>query len=510
MFNAPISAPQGAAFLITAPARRIAGTLIADTTSTKRVERILEISPNSAKLCAMAAIQDHAVSSSKVNARLLGDKDALSDEDLAFEFGKIARTCVDLIMANVPTEYPLYQAAAALRACGCIKVRWDDVSNTGVSQFEAEVRRVVLSNPQDALASLHAYGRDILLSTSGAYESRPLRVKASKNPEKANELARVASIRAKFRSRAREYEQRIRAIKDGVTTIGRDHRDPQRKVVYLVAARTFMQCAEFSEGPKLDLDRTMELVLSRINHKIESVGDKPRIQDHHELFKWGKLSRSMVEEANARPKAKGWFPDEYARGIMAAERWAAQDCEFEKGLVYFTPRSVDVKVRVKKHILSVERKVSEPAPEVKSAGSALASMFGKKKPAPTVEAEEEVAQVGESATPKKIGDFQLSGLKSLFKKTRRAQEDYVPFVDNLEIWQMILLHQHAGEEYPIEGTKDDQLRLALQATQVSRSDLSDIAVDALVESTVLVMARHQMAMVAPVREDMEVGEDLIQ
>jgi len=506
MITGPSAAPLGAHFLVMAPAQRVAGTLVSDKLSSTRVERILEISPDSAKLCAVAAIQDHKLTTHAINARLMGDTDAVTDEELAAECSDIAGDTVAIIRANVPTEHPLYQAAAALRACGLVSVRWDDVTNMSVPQFQAEVRRCIMSHPLEALNCLHSHGRDILLSTSGSYESRPHRVRASRDPDKSNKHARVTNLRDKFRARAKEYEQRIKYLKDGKSTIARDSkaRNQKRKIVYLVAARTFMQCVEFIEGPELDIGVTMSRVLGRINAKLKSVGAPEKITEAVMLFPNGRVNRDAVERANEREGAKGWYPDEYARGILAAERWAHEDCDFEKKIVYFTPRSVEVKMRVRKHAATVvqheyvrqakapevietpEEKVQAPAPVVVAP------------PPPVVD------------TPSEPAKNSIASLASLFKRSRKKPEEYKPFISTLDIWQIVLLYLHAGEDTPLEGDADDNIRIAMQGTRLHRADISAKATKALEDQLAIVMARGQMSMIAPVAEDMEVSMDLVE
>jgi hypothetical protein len=500
MMSAPVAAPLGASFLVMAPQQRVAGTITTDKMGSSKVERILEISPNSSKLCAMACIQEHEISSHAVNARLLGDEEAATNEDLADECARIAGRTVDMISANVPTEHPLYQAAMALRSCGLVSVRWDDVTNLSKGAFESEVRRVIMSNPQEALSCLHSYGRDILLSVSGAYESRPLRVKASRDPDKSNKTARVAAITSKFKARAKEYEQRIRALREGYSTLQRDikAKNQDRKKVYLVAARNFMQCAEFTEGPELDIGTTMERVLSRINAKIESLGGKPTITDHNSLISYGRVNASAVEAANYFPSSKGWYPDEYARGVLAAERWAHEDCSHETQLIYYTPRSVEVKIRVKKHMATVVQHTHERTyvPKAKE----------EEELPPPIEVEASSSKPPPSEAP--AGS--IASLAAFFKKSRKSPDDYAQFVDTLDIWQMVLLHMHAGEDYPIKGKRDDRIRLTMQGTSLKRGDIGEKATIALTNSTKIVMARHQMAQIAPVAEDLEKGEDLIE
>lgn len=520
MISLPVAAPLGAAFLVMSAAKRVAGTIVSDTVNAAKVERLLEISPQSFKLCAVAAIQEHKITTHAVNSRLLGDIDAVTDEELAEEAAQIAKRTVELIRSNVPTEHPYYQAAKALRACGLVGVQWGDVTNMSMGHFMKEVRRTIRGNPMEALNCLHAYGRDILLSTSGKYESRPLRVQASRDPDKSNKAARLDNLRHKFRVRAKEYEARIKAAKVGTSTIKRDMgvKNVDRKIVYLVAARTFMSCVDFFDDLSVDIEETMHKVLSRINAKLVSLKAEPTVTDHTELIVDGRVSREAVERANYKPSSKGWYPDEYARGILAAERWAHEDAEHEKKIVYFTPRAVEVKVRVRTHHATViqhvhertpakgKEKVVEPEPEP------VEEPLDEDDPWAGIEDAEEITDAEELAAleDKPSAIKGLDAMGSMFGKARRPKEEYEEFVRQIDIWQMVLIHQHNGADYPIKGKKSDKLRLAMQPTKLKRGDLGAKALAALEESTASVMWTNQSALIAPVPLDAEVSEHIME
>ncbi|KAI6245239.1 hypothetical protein HI914_06529 [Erysiphe necator] len=89
MLAVPVEAPPGAAFLALDQRKRTVGTLVTDSMESGTKMRILEVSPQSHKLCAIAAIQHAEILTAGLNARSMGDNEAISDRDLSEHFAKI-------------------------------------------------------------------------------------------------------------------------------------------------------------------------------------------------------------------------------------------------------------------------------------------------------------------------------------------------------------------------------------------------------------------------------------
>jgi hypothetical protein len=509
MVSNPIQAPTGASFLQLAAPKKIAGTIAVDMLERSTVKRILEISPNSSKLCVIAAIQSSKVSLNSLNSRLLGDQEAYQDSDMAEEVSEIISESVKLIRENVPTAHHFYQTAKAARACGLVKLRWDDLANQSLDQFKLEVRRVVLSDPQSALTFLHLNLPNALLSAGKSYHEQDRVIKSAKDPEKANKEARVQELRKKFKARAKEYELRIRALKSGRSTIdvGARAKDPHKKLVYLVGARTMMECLEIKEGPSVDLKTTATRLLGRINAKLKSLDYPPQIESDSGLLEEERISKRLVVKANLGPTHQGWFPDEYARGVLAAESWALEDAIAESKLVYYGPRHVEVLHRVKKHV------VTRPTTIYK--GTVLSSRLPHPKPEIAQEPEvvAEVTAVpstlaaAEVATPLGL-DF-LSAQFAAAAESKRSKQEYKEFVNTMEAWQLVTIHLNHGEDPDIKGSNDDKIRIALQASTVKNADLTEKGLRSLRRSTVSLMHRSQSKLIAPTEADVEVSEDLV-
>jgi len=508
MISLPSDAPAGAAFITTHGAKRSVGTLVTDSLGTNRVDRMLEISPSSTKLCVIAAIQSSTVPVAGITARLLGDPEAISDADLADYGASIACDAKHLIAANIPTAHPMHAAANAMRSCGMVAARWDDLANLDMGQFRAKIESQMLSRPGDVLRAFHTHLDGVLKGASLAYETRPLRVRQSKNPDVSNGRERVSQITRKYRARAKEYEARVHALKAGTTELARDKmtRDPRRKLVYLVAARTYMQCVEFTEGPAVDVEATASRILSRVNAKLRSYDETPNMEDPCELVVGGKISRARMQSANFRSMAKGWFPDEYARGICAAQDWSFNDCEFEKTVMYFCPRLVTVKVRVKRTGITATK---APRRDMRSDTMRASSPS----PGPSVQAEPpqeappaEAPQEEKPARAPRTAGGRLARLMA--KSTRRPLAEYSAYCSTLDLWQLCVKMRDLGIDCPDGGTAQDQMRVGMQGAILSRGNIGKELEDAIEAAVADMMYRTRSALTAPTREDIEVDESL--
>ncbi|KHJ30977.1 hypothetical protein EV44_g3253 [Erysiphe necator] len=256
---------------------------------------------------------------------------------------------------------PLLKAAEAIRSCGISEFRWDSNDQEDVHTFQGEARRICRSYPESILRALVSYRPEVMSSTSWSYESAPITMEQVKDPEKANAAKRVAEITRKYRARAREYEQRIQFLKtdQGGIRRGRLVKHKEKKIVYLTAARTIMSCAHFDKGPTLNHEITAQRLLERINEKIRSKGDTPRVTEHLTLIVNGEINEKRLREANGRGSVFGWHPDEYARGIDAALSWVIDDCAHESRLVYYVPRYIQVKTKVRTHRLQQDVATSD-------------------------------------------------------------------------------------------------------------------------------------------------------
>jgi hypothetical protein len=507
MVSMPAQAPLGAAFLLAGGPRRIAGTIAVDRLEGGVAKRLLEVSPSSSKLCVISALAECNTSLSRINSRLLGDPEAISDDEVADVLSDTAVRAVALVRQNIPTSYPLFQVSKAMRACGLTSFRWDDVGNSNLSQFRAEVHRASMNDIVNSLAFIHSNLDNLLLSAGRSYHEPPKHLRTSRDPDKSNESARVVEIKKKFKMRSKEYELRIKALKAGHTTIQRDssHPSPERKIVYLVAARSVMECVEFADGPSVNWTVTATRLLGRINSKLDKLGHSPTITDPISLLepKGEGFSRSAIVLANSGPTHNHWHPDQYARGCTAAASWLLEDCEHEKTVVYYAPRAVEVRLKVRQFTVTAPMVNSDWGiyPPKKPIADPLAG------PVPVAEQVIETAQAqsGELAPS-------LTSLTSIIKSAKKdkvKKSVFAEFCSRMEAWQLVIIHQNNGEDPDIEGSMSDKLRVSMQGHTVVRSDLSAEAVSSLEKSAVKTMYRNQSRLVAPTKEDVGLSEDLV-
>lgn len=527
MVALPAEAPMGAAFLTVATRQKIAGTIVTDSIARGRIERILEVSPRSAKLCAIAALQENSLSINDVNKRLMGDMEALSDKSIISEFVSITCKALDLIRQNVPVQHHMYEAAKAFRACGIPKFRWDDLSNLDLNDFKAAARHSATLNVGDILQAMYSYNPNIMSSMSNDYACLPHKVQQSKDPEAANRKKRVTELKNKYKTRAKEYELRIRSMKEGKYQLKRDETalDADKKIVYLTAARTFMQSVEFTEGPELDKKTTATRILARINAKLKSLDWYASDLVPEDLYTNEGFTYRKIVEANYKPASEGWYPREYARGITAACRWAMTDVEHESRVVYFAPRSVKVKMKVRTHQMYKEPPAAMPLEafdqlgivDIKGKGKA-ATLGGNDGEDDWVRVDQKVDEKPASSKDKFAGMLSKkpimkmsagAAMAAMMKSKPIVTEDYTDFVASLQAFQMVLIHHHHNEDSPIFGNKEDRFKLAAFGTRLNNSDISEGALKSLRESTIRVMTRHKARKIAPTKEDAEVSEDIV-
>lgn len=75
----------------------------------------------------------------------------------------------------------------------------------------------------------------------------------------------------------------------------------------------------------------------------------PRVMHHKDLMVKGEINERRVADANSRHASTNWYPNEHARGLAAAIRQTLDDYAHEARTIYFTPRYLGVRTKIKVH-----------------------------------------------------------------------------------------------------------------------------------------------------------------
>ncbi|KAI6249002.1 hypothetical protein HI914_03028 [Erysiphe necator] len=271
----------------------------------------------------------------------------------------------------------------------------------------------------------------------------------------------------------------------------------EKKIVYLTAARTIMSCAHFDKGPVLNHAVTAQRLLDRINEKIRSKGDRPRVTDPLTLIVDGEINRRRVLEANGRAVSFGWYPEEYARGIDSALDWVIDDCEHESRLVYYVPRYIQVKTKVRTHRLQQDVSTSDFHRRVHLAAEGSTSIALDSTSVNT-------PQPAAAPTPASALVLPTMSIADMFKakseerkNNKGRRREIVRFIRSLEAWQMIKMLGEDGRVDHIDSVDDDMLAIHCNPTIVRREHLTKDCIIQMENLMFEMISQRNMPLVAP-------------
>lgn len=483
MVSIPAEAPTAALFISARPAHREKGQLVTDIHSIRGMDRLVEISPSSAKLCAVSALEQSVIPRNLVSAYRMGDTDALDRETIMAEVDRIIRHTMKMITSNIPTEKPLHAMTASLRACGLRVVRSDDENSQSVENVIRRAQEAYALDPHDLVIALQSYGYEY----HGYSDFKPShkRVRISKDPEKSNAAERIKQIKMKYKIRAKEYHLRLSRIKEGVSVYPRDKKgsadEQARKVAYLSGAKTYMECLQIDK--QINDEETWARVISRCKSKIASLA-KAAVDDSE----YPSTFEGVVAVNNSHT-GKGWYPDEYCRGVSRAAAWAVDDWDSEQHAVYFVPRMVTIRTKIAAHRLTAmrpKRSLEQRKPSVTQQ-----SQQTHVDASPAQQDDNATAPSGQRQKRK------IPSLASILRRARTPKSDYDTFVARLAIWQCYTLFSRLTDDLPTLSDQEAQRKLLLYGHRLNDNDISHDDASIIREFTSQHMHEHQERLIAP-------------
>jgi len=531
-YAAPTVAPLGIEFLEGPSTKRTKGLVIQDVFLPAGRQRIIEISTQSARLCGMAAMQDGVakLGQKKIAKYFVGMTEIFTLDEIKIAADHVARVALKLVEGNLLTSLPFIEAAKGLRSTGCTKFDWYDPSRTSLVDFTEEFVKYAVTNPKTFLEAMRRSIPEYASLGASDYHKMSRSAKVSKNPEKSNIAERVSRLKKKYIARAASYSARIelikkdRAVKESDKNLSGNKK--LSRVAYLSGACNAMSSFEFVEGPKLNLETTAARLLEICNRKITEKGGEVVFSDYMDLFEDGEISMNSLILAQSAISAPWWRPADYCKGVAMALEWAEEDAAVEARETYFVPRTVQVRVRIHKHLIdSTPLEVSKgrytQASEPKPKGKTMESMFKmpssrSRKKATEEPAAKEEAPVEKPAPPSKsASSFSLGqkfSMKSLMKGPAKPTEkrDTVGFVNMLEPWEVAVLTTENMVNVPDTFSSNLRMRIVMQPRSVKHEHFAEGELENLKARLVKGLDRNAMRLTRPNPEESKPAETYVE
>jgi len=442
---------------------------------------------------------------------MVGDVDFIPLDRIEKAGQNIAAKTAAIIKSNLAMSQPVLEAGKGLRACGWAKFDWYDPNRVQIGALTEAAGEWAKANPRLVVDSMRKLCPEYAALSKADYQAVAKGVKISRDPERSNESARMAAIMKKFRDRAKQYGSRIKLIKADMAVLPSDQLDTRdakyNKVAYLSGAKTVMQSAAFLPGPELDLYTTAERILGSINARLERKEGEIRVEDAADLVEGDDLSAEMVTYANSGLDAAWWRPKAFTRGICAAIEWAKADVESEKSEVYYVPRTIEIRTRIRTHILSSvplevkpRRTISDQIPEKYQLHEPVAAVES------VVEVSESETEESESSEDEFEGMW--AAVKSVEKKSKTV-DDYKGWLSGLAMWQLVVMMQDNDLVAPSIASNDEKIRMAMKRSKIRDGDVSSETRAAIISDLSVRLHSNKAPFVAPEVEEVENGESLV-
>jgi hypothetical protein len=503
MFAVPEAPPAAAMFISTRATQEPKGVLVTDTVQGDAAVRILDVSPRAPRLCAIAVIQDLAerIGHRRIVDLVMDPGTEMSDDDAKGHACTVFRGTCSVVRSNLPTERLLMTAATGLRAAGFTSYRHDDPDDQTMDIAEQNFITYVVRNKKELIDAMRRTIRDLVSLAENDYTASNPRVKVSKDPESDNRNERARRIEKKMKTRASIYKVRIRTAKSKFPAEPRDKMsdyDSQvAKLAYLAGAMNLMNSVDFDAGPVINWESTARHLAGAITKKKQKMGWEGDVVADDICAPSGKLELRRLINANLGVDGNFWRPEEYARGVMRAVGWVEGDCINETQEVYFVPRTVQVRTRVRRTYVHGDRREYERI---------RAEIVAVEKQEPDHDPVV-VPVVEKPAEPPRMSIRER--MRAANKKPVRTLEDYRSWLGTLDTWAISLMSQEGSIDEPDGFAQKNWTAVMMLGRKAKDKHFEPGYVDALRDKLASSMYSSKAAMIAPSAEDEDADMGLV-
>jgi len=479
MYGVPHIAPVGVEFVVGKPRGVAKGIVVTDSFEGATKVRLLEISAWSAKTCAFSALLLSAekIGKSQVARYFVGDEGVIQAKSVAELAEECAKQTVNVVSQNMATSMPILEAARGLRACGCTGFDWYDPDHLDVEHMARDFGKWCSLNVDKWMRAVRQTIPEHAAMGASDYSVLTRAARFSKDPAKANASERKIQIKKKFKARAAAYSSRMKLIKSNsakkASDISGGKNAQAARIAFLSGACSMMQSMVFTDGPELDHLSSANNLVNHIVSKAEEKGVIGFGMDGASLLDEGVIDLTAVRVAQGVKDTWWWRPGDYAKGVLTAVEWASEDCRTEAEEVYFVPRNVRVRTRVRAHLVGVER------PRVPDLDISRMPVYVMSQTAGTmpshvpdpVDSEESFEQVEESEEEDALAMFNAV----MSRAPKAPPRDEVAFVESLALWQVAVMVGELGADIP-DGMADmSRQAVVIAPRKLTEMDPSDEA-----------------------------------
>jgi len=192
---------------------------------------------------------------------------------------------------------------------------------------------------------------------------------------------------------------------------------------------------------------------------------------------------------------------------MRAAEWAEGDCDNERMEVYYVPRTVQVRTRVRKEFIRGD------VQEYERMKAVVASIESKLAGVDEEEAEVERAVQDAKKAMEEEQDVRTSARLAEWRASRqrvvKTKDEYLAWLGTLESWAISKMAADGAIDEPEGSWGSSWMAVMMYGAKAKDKHFKPGFIDAVRESLATWMAANQMAMVAPEAEDNEYDEGLV-